>query len=573
MPRQRFRILLAAAAAALLCGRSLLADDPPRGDTRDVILMLKSGPIHVRLHLTLGGRPLSVVREEYLDRLMQDLDVDQDGVVSQQERLRSPLYTYNRRREAIDNPLLQSLRSERQVTRTDLQHDMARVGGGTVVSYRQDDSAAENDLLVFELLDSDESGRIDPGEMRTAAARVAALDEDRDECISFAEFNTEEEVVDPQLAVVGFPLEEPDRPRPSASDLLRDFKDRTLTLRIVQRYDRNRDRKLTAEEIGWDAERLGRLDENGDGFLDHRELSRLDEAAPDLELAVDVLGAEDAASLEVVSSAADRRAPAPRPDLVRLSFGSITVTFSYRQIDPLQRAVDSAIVVFNQVDQDGNGYVDRDEIQGDDRYRWGRYLFDDMDRDGDEKVFAEEVQDYVSVVCEPASTTCQVNLYDTGQGFFQMMDSSGDGRISVRELRTLEEALREYADGPDGSIEPGESGRHYHVEFVRGSFQIFGESQRMVVQGPTFIERPAVGPIWFQRMDRNSDGDLTYDSRTSYGGEFLGPREAFHLLDADGDGLVDAQEAERASELWPETFGDADDTETTRLDDGEAGSQ
>ena len=431
---------------------------------------------------------------------------------------------------------------------------MARVGAGTLVSYRQDESAAQNDLLVFDKLDSDKSGRIEPGEMRTAAVSVAILDRDRDECISFAEFNTTEQDVDPQLLQIGPPLTEPDRPRPTSSDLLRDLQDRTLALRIVQRYDSNRDHQLTMAELGWDAGRMRRLDRDGDETLDHQELAGMSDVPPDLELAVDVLGDDDEASLVVISSAADRRMPAPRPDIVRLRFGNIKVTFSYRQIDPIQRAMDSALLVFNQVDEDGNGYVEREEIQGDGRHRWGRYLFDDMDRDGDQKVFAEEVQDYVTVVCGPAGTTCQVNIYDTGQGFFQMMDGNSDGRISIRELRTLDQSLSNYADAPDGAIEPGDSGRHYHVEFVRGSFQIFGESQRMIAQGPTFIERPAVGPIWFRRMDRNSDGDLTYISETAYGAEFLGPREAFHLLDTDGDGLVDVNEAERASELWPDTF-------------------
>jgi hypothetical protein len=40
-------------------------------------------------------------------------------------------------------------------------------------------------------------------------------------------------------------------------------------------------------------------------------------------------------------------------------------------------------------------------------------------------------------------------------------------------------------------------------------------------------------------MDRNHDGDV---SRR----EFLGPREVFARIDADGDELIDAEEAEKA---------------------------
>jgi hypothetical protein len=42
-------------------------------------------------------------------------------------------------------------------------------------------------------------------------------------------------------------------------------------------------------------------------------------------------------------------------------------------------------------------------------------------------------------------------------------------------------------------------------------------------------------------MDRNNDGDLTWK-------EFLGPRYVFEELDTDHDGLIDAKEAEKATE-------------------------
>jgi hypothetical protein len=44
-------------------------------------------------------------------------------------------------------------------------------------------------------------------------------------------------------------------------------------------------------------------------------------------------------------------------------------------------------------------------------------------------------------------------------------------------------------------------------------------------------------------MDRNGDGDV---SRR----EFLGTREDFNRIDTDGDGLIDADEAQRADEWF-----------------------
>ena len=104
----------------------------------------------------------------------------------------------------------------------------------------------------------------------------------------------------------------------------------------------------------------------------------------------------------------------------------------------------------------------------------------------------------------------------------------------------MEQALLSLSRGGN-VVRPDDTGRHYRLELVRGSFQLFGRSERMVSQSNGFLRPPSLGPIWFQRMDRNGDGDLTWK-------EFLGPREVFHQLDADHDGLIDPVEAMKAKE-------------------------
>ena len=44
------------------------------------------------------------------------------------------------------------------------------------------------------------------------------------------------------------------------------------------------------------------------------------------------------------------------------------------------------------------------------------------------------------------------------------------------------------------------------------------------------------GPLWFHKMDRNGDGDVSRK-------EWLGTEEAFNEIDTDGDGLISAEEA------------------------------
>src|SRR5207253_4986211 len=49
----------------------------------------------------------------------------------------------------------------------------------------------------------------------------------------------------------------------------------------------------------------------------------------------------------------------------------------------------------------------------------------------------------------------------------------------------------------------------------------------------------ARGPVWFQRMDRNGDGELSLR-------EWLGSKEDFRRIDTNGDGIISLEEAERA---------------------------
>ena len=70
-----------------------------------------------------------------------------------------------------------------------------------------------------------------------------------------------------------------------------------------------------------------------------------------------------------------------------------------------------------------------------------------------------------------------------------------------------------------------------------------GESAAGPTRRPMSANRAgdsAAGPVWFQKMDRNHDGDV---SRR----EFLGPRDQFDRLDRDDDGLIDAAESRAAT--------------------------
>jgi Ca2+-binding EF-hand superfamily protein len=510
----------------------------PDGETRDTVLLLPGGPLHLRLHIGMGGRSLAAARKELAERLMATLDTDGDGRLNRQEAARSPLLRTKQREAA--RQFLQSIGApERMLELADIEKTIERFGGETVV-YRQDATAAEPDKEVFAFLDLDGNGFLDGHEIAQAAERLIAKDEDGDQCISFDEI-APPAVVDPNDIIARMAALQ-SKPTATMSDKLRDLRDPFLARRLLAEYDRDRSKTLSASELSWTKERLAVLDVNADGVMDVHELARMLQSPVDLEVAVDLDPGEKAPpAVHILTAGCERLDSGDRPDFVKLRFRDAVISLSHRHIDPMARTMESAMRVFNRLDLDGNGYLDADEVR--DSVRFERGLFELMDEDGDGKVFGDEMKRYVAMRGEPAATTCRVNLYDTGFGFFLALDQNGDGRISERERRTLHQALAKLDRQGTGVISAAEAVKHYHIEFVRGTYVLFGAPETATSQLPAFQRRPPVGPAWFQAMDRNNDGDISWE-------EFHGSRQDFEFIDADQDGLIDPQEAFRADEEY-----------------------
>lgn len=534
--------------SSALCGSTSFADQSDAGQLgdgqsdadqsnvgqHDMLLMLPDGPVHLRVRITDNGNPLEDTRRNYIQSLVAKLDTDQDGKVSRNETTKHPLFSAGRRFQG--NKFLQSLKARKPYTNQELENQV-NLKAGQLVSYRQNNALADQDLSVFSVLDANESGLIERVEMRLAPSRIAERDSDFDQCVTFDEFVVNADAMaDPNIPN----LLDQDPPASIHSELLRDANEPILAARLVKRYDQDRDAKLSADELGWTAQRIKPLDADNDSLLTMQELGKISKfATPDVSLTVD-LGKDSSEAMRLVGEK-PANVDATRPDLVRLKRGRLSLSVGYRHRDPMQEAQTNAEATFNAIDLDANGYLDREEIT--DHQRFERYLFDAMDRDDDDRVFAEEMLAYVKAYTEPASTSCQVTLLDTGNGFFQILDQNADGRISIRELRECEESLLTVAaDKPE--INPSKLTKSFRIEIQRGGVGLFGRVDRPSTETPAALIKPPSGPIWFQRMDRNGDGDLTWD-------EFLGPRDVFHQLDADQDNLIDESEAKKANKRHP----------------------
>jgi Ca2+-binding EF-hand superfamily protein len=524
------------AAVAALPGTASRSAEPPASDRRDVIILLEGGPLHLRLNVAMGGVSLAEARRAYITRLITSLDTDKDGKLTRTEAQRSPLLRTKNRPGAA--AFIESLGGGKAaLTRRNVEQTIDKIGGEAVV-YREDLSSSKSDLEVFKLLDKNGSGVLEMEELRGASDLIAAKDEDGDECVSFEEFFPPPPAPDPMAVAAG--LAEP-APVPLINvvpTLVFEASDFRLPKKLYGKYSKDRDLMLSPAELDWTPERLDAFDRDKNGKLDVAEMATLGTGTPDIELSVDMKSSDgQGGQIHVHGTHGKRLDDSGRLDFAKVGFEGAVVTFSHRNLDPIALAIETAMRQFNQIDQDANGYLDKDETAL--LIRFERGLFDIIDVDSDGKIFADEMKQYIEARAEPVAATCRVTVYDTGSGYFMALDANADGRVSLREMRRTEASLSQLErDGKPGIAEK-EPTRHFHVEFVRGSYQLFGPSEQLLAQTPAFQKRTPTGPIWFQRMDRNNDGDLTWN-------EFLGPREVFHDLDDDTDGLLDPQEAAKA---------------------------
>ena len=528
--------LRAAALAFLILPTVLSAADktPAAGEVRDLLLMLDSGPVHLRIHVLVGKQSPSNARQIAIDRLLKALDSDGNGKLSREEAQRSPLFREKQRPGAEE--FVKSLGADMTVSRRDVEQRIERFGGETVV-YRQNTQASDTDNEVFKLLDLDANHLLTEAEMFDAVDRLLAKDSDDDECVTLEEFAPSAQTpTEPGL--VG--LVRPTPPVSTVADLIRDTQQTLMPAQLLQKYDRDRNRSLSPEELGWSREKFAPCDTDSNGQLSLRELGKLQDSPVDIELEVDVVRSTGEPMLRVARSAGNRVDDNRYPDLATFKLATAVISFSTREVDPFEASMAIALRTFNELDMDNNGYLNREESQA--RERFGRGLFDQIDADGDGKIFGEEMKAFIRSRGEPVATTCHVTAFDDGAGFFATLDANGDRRISMREMRYADKTLLTMQRDQEPGLGEKEPARRYRIEFERGVFNPFGTTARQAMVDPQAVaSKPRqVGPSWFNRWDRNNDGDITWR-------EFLGPRDAFEELDTDSDDLIDPQEASAES--------------------------
>jgi Ca2+-binding EF-hand superfamily protein len=547
-------------------------------DAQDLVFFSDTRPVLIRLHVRVDGKPYGAAWEAYVHELFNYLDRNGDGVLSKAEAAR-----------AYSGRQFQAMRQggyavgigggatyatfgeldtdeDEEVTYEEFRAYYRRSGAGGLQIYPLAGRAATADPLtdrLFRLLDTNKDGKLSKDELDAAEKVLRPFDEDDNELVSANELLGG--FVNP-YAFAGGGMMMP--PQPGANDkdsfyLLTpdDSPDRLksrleLADRVIKRYDKDKNGRLSRGEIGLDRAVFKELDRNKDGELDAVELMRLLRRPPDIE-AVVRLGKFDArespTDLVAPGGKARELASAVRPGTA----GTLLITLGDSQID-LRRtdAVTGAtdeqlkaqsdalrqqyVARLKEADPTGRGYVEMSDLKKP-YFAQLQTLFMSADRDGDGKLTEAEVNAWFDLQSKAVGSYVSLAVTENGRGLFEILDANRDGSLGLRELRTAWERLRPYDKKGAGCIARADIPRQFQLTLGLGQAAAFARP----VVGPGMGQPTAVtarGPLWFRKMDRNGDGDVSLR-------EFLGTREEFDKIDTDHDGLISVQEAERYDAL------------------------
>lgn len=524
---------------SIFCLSCLTAPSRADGSSHQDILYFGDVPVLLRLYLVVDGKPWSETRRELARRHFHLLDTDSDHLLTVEQVEGLPLPGF----QPSDSTQWDTEEDDGKLSELEFLRVFER-HGQPAFFLAEGDSQAASRIRLFPHLDTNKDGKLTESEFAQARLHLARLDYDDDETISTTELAP---FTNPlfQQGVVG-------RETPLANTApfvsVGSFKSTAdLAAALLKRYSAEdgsdgEGERLTCQpkDLG-STQELTQYDQDGDGLLDHVEVTRyLEQRQPDVTLQIE-LPLQRASRPKIKLLADEIGASRKRPSRIRgssrLALAAGQTGLDLRVQSSLAKISDNRnfyLAEFRRADQDQNAYLDATEfgIVGLD-VPLGR-----IDLNGDEKIERAEMVAYLDRDAFTSQSQLVMSVAADTRTLFSVIDRNADQRLTIREFKEIGERLQ-YLDGNrDGTIETNEIAHEYRLLFSMGRPRVFQQAMSMQQNrnAPAPRATPSTAaPDWFRKMDRNQDGDLSWR-------EFLGRRVIFDKLDQDQDGLITVTE-------------------------------
>jgi Ca2+-binding EF-hand superfamily protein len=476
-------------------------------DAQDILFFGPLRPLLVRLRITNDGKPFRDAWQARFDELFASEDRDHRGRVTVEQGESIARDMNGSLRENIWLEMKKIAEPDGLVERAALSAYIEKVFPPFVIRRRAS-IARDSAAALFPLLDINHDNQLSTAELAAAVQQLKQRDFNDDGVITAGEL-----ILDPK-AIAAAADSAGAQPESNSDDGQVVALDAAMTReqiadKLLNHYDRDNDDRLTTRppnvEIGLPQALLAKLDANGDGALNREELMGFADRRPDLELPF-AMGRVTAAELrkqQPVSTDDGFRVRKRLRDGYHLDLGDSVVDFQRNGRDPRQ----ADLVDLKSYDRDNNGYIDASEAANN---NISKSAFAAMDTDGDGKVFKGEFTSYVTRQNAAAAMRLLLEVTDKGQDLFAILDTDGDGVLSAREQHDAKNVLSFADKNGDGALAGDELPQKLDFTLLRGADELREEAivgQRRATRSAA--KAGTLGPLWFRKMDRNNDGDVS----------------------------------------------------------------
>jgi len=509
------------------------------------LLLTRDGPLVIDLILKIDDEPYAAAFERVVDKALAEADTDGNGQVGWTEMLDNPRFAYGQygnltpEDEGQRGQLIETYDNNRNglVERDELPRFLSRnVGNSQPFSLRSSNEYRDDNRSrspVRRLLDRDHDGAITDAEMDQVPTLLFQRDADDDEILTAADFKEQLEPMQPEMS---------NRRRLTAPDTAIALHERTrwpgvlYALQEMYAYGE----RIGPDDVPLVPQLVEQLDANQNQLIDATEVATLKEVPPHLVLEVSFYNRarDDGAAgpqLQLLSSSDELQAAVAQgqqhPTRCSLRLAGEEVEFFVSDDPALGSAPELVRSQFAMLDRDQNGYLEESEYAG--QILAFNLPFRGLDPNGDGMVYESEAVAVLELRQAVPRAQIRARAADQEDALFTALDTTGDGRLTAREIHGAPALLRELDRDGDGRLQSHEIPGTMAVGFIRGG-NPQQDNQLLVVPAPPV--KDDLLPRWFRGMDSNGDGDVSPR-------EFLGSREKFEQLDTDADGFITPAEA------------------------------